>query len=244
MINIVIPMAGFGQRFVDAGYSTPKPFIKIDNKMMIERVLESFSQLEAKINIIIRDTLLDQCLSEINYLKNKYANLSFSILQNPTLGASCTVLSLHRYINTEEPLLIADCDNIFDASELKSCLSSLKTSNYDAGLVVFESCDPKYSYVKLENDLVVQTKEKEVISNLAITGLYYFQKGKYFVENCIDMIVENKSQKGEFYVSGVYNNLISNSYKVGAVTIDNSKWYCVGTPEDLKTKYSAEIKAL
>jgi capsule biosynthesis phosphatase len=44
-INIVIPMAGRGQRFVDAGYKEPKPLIKINGKYMFELAVESFNTL-------------------------------------------------------------------------------------------------------------------------------------------------------------------------------------------------------
>ena len=34
-IQLVIPMSGMGQRFVDAGYKDPKPLIQVDNKPII-----------------------------------------------------------------------------------------------------------------------------------------------------------------------------------------------------------------
>ena len=41
MINIVIPMAGMGKRFADAGYKDPKPFIDVLGKPMIQHVIEN-----------------------------------------------------------------------------------------------------------------------------------------------------------------------------------------------------------
>ena len=48
MINIVIPMAGLGSRFVKKGYEKPKPFIDVNGKPMIVRVLENLSYPNAK----------------------------------------------------------------------------------------------------------------------------------------------------------------------------------------------------
>ena len=41
MINIVIPMAGRGSRFVKAGYQMPKPLLDIHGKHMIEVVTKN-----------------------------------------------------------------------------------------------------------------------------------------------------------------------------------------------------------
>ena len=47
MINIVIPMAGEGSRFKQAGYAKPKPFIDVLGKPMIVQVIENlFTQMQ------------------------------------------------------------------------------------------------------------------------------------------------------------------------------------------------------
>ena len=43
MINIVIPMAGAGKKFLDAGFSFPKPLIDIKGKPMIQWVVENIN---------------------------------------------------------------------------------------------------------------------------------------------------------------------------------------------------------
>ena len=58
--------------------------------------------------------------------------------------------------------------------------------------------------------LVVEVKEKEPISDIATVGIYMFKKGKFFVENALDMIVRNDRVNNEFYVCPVYNYLINN----------------------------------
>ena len=39
-MNVLIPMAGAGKRFFDAGYVFPKPLIEVNNKPMIQWVIE------------------------------------------------------------------------------------------------------------------------------------------------------------------------------------------------------------
>ena len=41
-MQIIIPMSGFGERFKAAGYRIPKPLITINNKTIIQHVVELF----------------------------------------------------------------------------------------------------------------------------------------------------------------------------------------------------------
>ena len=43
MLNIVIPMAGRGSRFSEAGYTDPKPLIPVHGKPMIQVVIENLT---------------------------------------------------------------------------------------------------------------------------------------------------------------------------------------------------------
>ena len=77
------------------------------------------------------------------------------------------------------------------------------------------------------------TREKEVISNNATVGLYYFKKGSDFVENALDMIARNERVNNEFYVAPVYNYSIARGGKYGIYIVDDGQMHGVGTPEDL-----------
>ena len=41
--NIVVPMAGRGSRFTENGYTDSKPFIDVNGKPMIQRVIENLN---------------------------------------------------------------------------------------------------------------------------------------------------------------------------------------------------------
>jgi GTP:adenosylcobinamide-phosphate guanylyltransferase len=41
--NIVVPMAGRGSRFTEQGYKDSKPFIDVNGKPMIQRVIENLN---------------------------------------------------------------------------------------------------------------------------------------------------------------------------------------------------------
>jgi len=121
----------------------------------------------------------------------------------------------------------------FKSTRLKSRLLSMKNQNIDGILGIFNANDPKYSFVEIDNEgIVVRTKEKEVISNFASTGLYVFSKGSDFVKSAEYVIERNILSKNEFYISELYNFLIKNGKKF---TIDFAdEFAALGTPEDIK----------
>ena len=53
-INVVIPMAGQGSRFIKAGYSKPKPFIDVLGEPMIAHVLENLAIPNAQFILLAR----------------------------------------------------------------------------------------------------------------------------------------------------------------------------------------------
>ena len=42
-MNVIIPLGGKGERFLNAGYTVPKPLIKVFNKYLIEHVIDNLS---------------------------------------------------------------------------------------------------------------------------------------------------------------------------------------------------------
>jgi len=86
-----------------------------------------------------------------------------------------------------------------------------------------------------ENGFVTEVAEKVPISNLATVGIYYFRRGRDFVEAALDMIVENDRVNGEFYTCPVYNYMIRNGKKIGVFEVKSEAMHGLGTPEDLET---------
>lgn len=232
MINIVIPMAGAGSRFTQAGYKKPKPFIDVLGIPMICHVLENLNIPDAKFILLARKEHFEAEQNTVKYILQNY-NVEFILIDKLTEGAACTVLHAHRLINNDTSLLIANSDQIVDMN-INDYINDCKTRNLDGSVLTFEDNDKKWSYAKLnENNLIATIKEKEVISPFATVGIYYFTKGKDFVENAIDMFVRNERVNNEFYVAPVYNYAIEKGGKFGIYNIDKSQMHGTGTPEDL-----------
>lgn len=234
MINIVIPMAGRGSRFAAKNFTTPKPFIPFNGKMMVEHVLDGLRVEDAAYTLIIRKDFEEEQREELARIAARYP-VRFVSVDRVTLGAACTSLAAHRIINDGTPVLFADSDNIFHSADIAALVADARARGLDGSLLTIPSDRPSYSYAKLgEDGLVVATKEKEVISSHAIAGAYFFTRGADFVDHAIDMLIYGDMDKNEYYMSKVFDIMIRKGGKIGIHEIPTDHFCCVGTPEQLE----------
>lgn len=234
MINIVIPMAGQGSRFAKAGYEKPKPFIDVDGKPMIVRVLENLAYQNARYILIARREHIEKEAELVAQIEKEF-NAIFIPIDKLTEGTACTVLYARKYINNDEPLLIANSDQIVDMN-IADFIDDCKDRNLDGSILTFidHYKDPKWSFAKLdENNLVTEVKEKVVISEFATVGIYLYSRGRDFVDASVDMIIENDRVNNEFYTCPTYNYAIKEGNKIGIYNIEFEQMHGIGTPEDL-----------
>jgi NDP-sugar pyrophosphorylase family protein len=235
MINVVIPMAGLGSRFVNAGYQTPKPFIEVNGTTLIELVLRNLSIKDARYVLLARTEHLESQTEIVKRIKESF-NVTFVPVDKLTEGAACTVLHAHKLINNDDPLLLANSDQYIDAS-VSDYINDCQARDLDGSILTFidSARDPKWSFARLNSEMLVEeVKEKCAISEYATVGLYYFSQGKSFVNSAIDMVVANDRVNGEFYTCPVYNYCIAAGQRIGIYNIDAKCMHGLGTPEDLK----------
>ena len=233
-INIVIPMAGLGSRFADAGFEKPKPFIDVNGKPMIVRVLENLSYPNAHFILVARKEHLEREKELVAKIEATY-NVTFIGIDKLTEGTACTVLNARKYINNDLPLLIANSDQIVDIS-IENYINDCFERKLDGSILTFRDLElnPKWSFAKLDsNELVLEVKEKEAISEFATVGIYLFNKGTKFVDAAIDMIIANDRVNNEFYTCPVYNYMIKEFSKIGIYNIEFEEMHGIGTPDDL-----------
>ena len=228
-MNVLIPMAGAGSRFADAGYTFPKPLIEVGNKPMIQVVTDNLNIEAHHIFIVQKEHYQKYNLETV--LKLIKPNCSIVQVEGVTEGAACTTLLAKKLINNDNPLVIANSDQFveWNANEVMYAFS---TEGIDGGILTFESTHPKWSYAK-KNDsgFVSEVAEKKPISTNATVGIYYYKKGSDYVKCAEEMIEKNIRTNNEFYVCPVYNQLIEKGGKVR--TKDIRKMWGLGTPEDL-----------
>lgn len=235
MTNIVIPMAGAGSRFIEAGYATPKPFIEVFDKPMISQVMDNLSMADARFYLIARKDHLEEEASLVAQLSKQY-NVTFIGIDHLTEGTACTVLYARQYINNDEPLIVANSDQIVDiniAEYVEDCLGR----KLDGSIMTFYeySGDKKWSYARTDdNGIVCEVREKEAISELATVGIYLYSRGRYFVNSAIDMIIERDTVNSEYYTCPTYNYMVKEGLRVGVFNIEYCQMHGLGTPADLE----------
>ena len=228
-MKILIPMAGRGKRFEDAGYSFPKPLIDINGKTMIQIIIENLNFSAEHILICQQEHYEKYALKELLDLITP--NCKIIQVSEITEGAACTALLSKESINNDEELIIANSDQWVNWNN-QHFLSFLRDNDADGGIVTFYSTHPKWSFVKLDDEgKVTRVAEKKPISNIATVGIYYFKKGKYFVEAAEQMIGKNIRTNNEFYIAPVYNEMIQSNKKILNYPIAEMRG--LGTPEDL-----------
>lgn len=230
-MNIVIPMAGEGTRFPRDTYKIPKPLIQIEGVPMIQRAINSLGLFGTYHFIIRKDSYYDQVCTLLHSI---FPSSKIISVEETTEGPASSCLLFRDFINTDEELVIANCDQImWWDSEL--FLSSARYYKYDGLVVTYTTTTPKNSYARINREGFIQEiKEKEVISDISLNGIHYWRKGKYFVRSAEEMITSNdRAPNGEFYVGPTYNYMIKNGYKIGIHHIPNYQHNPVGVPEDL-----------
>lgn len=238
MLNVVIPMAGKGSRFITAGYSFPKPLIDVNNKPMIQVVVDNIG-LEAKYIFLVLKEHYDQyALKYLLPLITKPNPCEIVIVDKVTEGAACTVLLAKELINNNDELILANSDQWVNW-EPEHFLKYVREKNVDGSILTFNSTHIKWSYAKINDEgFVTEVAEKKPISNIATTGIYYFKHGKYFVQSAEQMINKNIRTNGEFYVCPVFNELVGTNDIVNGggkvVPYPVAEMKGLGTPEDLK----------
>ena len=228
-LNVLIPMAGAGSRFEQAGYTFPKPLIEVKGKPMIQVVVENLN-LDANYIYVVQkshrekynlDTLLNLITPGCKIVET----------DGLTEGAACTALLAKEYIDNDNPLFFANSDQFveWDSNEF---MYKMQETDADGGIVTFTATHPKWSFAKIDdNGLVTEVAEKNPISDIATVGYYYWKNGSDFVKYAEQMIDKNIRVNNEFYVCPVFNQAIEDCKQIR--TFNTAGMWGLGTPEDL-----------
>jgi NDP-sugar pyrophosphorylase family protein len=235
MLTIVVPMAGRGARFQEAGYHDPKPLIPVYGIPMIEVAINNLRPREPHRFVFICQREHDETYGLGRFLRSLEPDCDVICIDGVTEGAVCTVLKARHLINAN-PLMIANCDQWIDFS-IDDYLSTFMTSGADGLIMTMTATSPKWSFVRRDaNGRVTAVVEKEVVSDEATVGIYTFATGNDFVAAAEFMIAANIRVNNEFYVAPAYTQLISWGRRIETLRIgtDQDIMYGLGTPADLE----------
>jgi NDP-sugar pyrophosphorylase family protein len=239
-LNIVIPMAGRGSRFAQAGYDVPKPFIDVHGRPMIGWVVDNLRP--AREHRFIFLCLADHA-SRFGVLEEIAPGAEIIVVDQVTEGAACTVLLARELIDSPAPLMIANSDQ-WVAMAIDDYLEAADDPELDGLIMTMRADDPKWSFARLDDDgLVAEVVEKVVVSDEATVGIYNFAHGADYVRAADAMIAADERVNGEFYVAPTYNPLLAEGARIAVYNVGRveSGMYGLGTPADLEAFLAAPV---
>lgn len=233
MINVLIPSCGKSKLYENSYY--PKNVIEISGKPMIQHVVENYADINDKKFTFV--FLQDECDKfHTDHITSILTNETSNVikLKNSTGGALCTSLMAIDYINNDDELIIANSDQII-MEDINEVINEFRKKKVDCGVITFNSVHPRWSYVRLAGENVVETAEKRPLSHHAIAGFYYFAKGKQFVKAAKQAIKKGEMYDNAYYISSAINEMILQNRLIGYYEIENSKYFSFYTPDKINS---------
>lgn len=238
-IHVIMPMAGEGSRFKEAGIDTPKPLIKFKDICLFQHSLSILDGINiATRTFIVRKEHVEKYNIDKEILKI-YPDAIILKIDKTTRGAAETVMIAVRalinlmLIDFNDSLVVMDCDVKVESEDWRNIIQNPKA---DGILLTFNSTDDRYSYAAVKHGRVTYTAEKNPISNHAITSPYFFKRVSDFFDMFIEMekfFSSDTQTYKEMYMSVIYNFLCVNKNKK-VITVDVDKIISLGTPEELE----------
>ncbi len=234
-------MSGKGNRFVQAGYKTPKPLIEVEGKKIIEHVLNMFPNEDDVIFICNEEHLATTPMREI--LKKLKPNSRILSIVSHNKGPAYAVAHAFDHIKDNEEVMVSYCDftQNWDYEKFKQEVKDLKVAG---AIPSYTGFHPHLLHKNLyggilcnNNNMVINYKEKHCFTENPeeshhSSGAYYFSNGELLKKYTTEVIHNDINVGGEHYMSLLYYLFIRDNLSIYAPEVSHfMQW---GTPEDLE----------
>lgn len=257
-MQIVIPMSGFGERFLRAGYAVPKSLIDVEDKPMISHVIDMFPGETDFIFICNEDHLTNQSYRMTGILKDICPTGKVVGIPAHKLGPIYAVRQAEYLLDPDRPVVVNYCDFTcyWDWSHFKNFVADTAC---DGAIPAYKGFHPhtlgttNYAYISestgKSRGWVLDIQEKKPFTQnrmdeYASSGTYYFANAKIMSDAFSRAMDQNLNVGGEFYVSLAYKPMLAQGKKIAIYPLQHfMQW---GTPDDLEEykAWSSTFKAL
>ncbi|OGU59011.1 MAG: nucleotidyl transferase [Ignavibacteria bacterium GWF2_33_9] len=225
-MRAIIPVAGIGTRLRPHTFTTPKVLLNVAGKPILAHILDSLVKIGVTKSTIITGYMGD---SVIDFVTKKYPGMEVDFVhQEETLGLGHAIWTAKDTFNND-PLIIILGDTIFDVD-----LNSIFDENENSIGVKYVEDPRRFGVVLLnEHNKITKLIEKpqELVSNLAIVGIYYIKNSQLLEESLNDLIVKNIRTKNEYQLTDALQIMLNKGAKFKTFNVDG--WYDCGKPETL-----------
>lgn len=240
----IITLSGHSQRFLDEGF-TIKPLIKIDNKYVIEYVVDSIKELNeidySNYIFIVKQEDID--IYNIDSILYKlFPNCIVKNIPSHKDGPVFSIISIIDDVcDDSDEILISYCD-LYINWNIENFINFARSGDCDGGIVSHTGFHPHrinnkyFAYMQIDDSNVLKIQEKKPFTNepdleYASGGIYYFKSCRLIKKYFTYLLENNIRVNNEFYVTMVYNKMIEDGLKVKHY--DSVNYVCLGTPMDV-----------
>ena len=233
--NLVVIAAGRPDNSLDHRLvNGSKNRINIRGRSLLLRSVDALERDFEGINLILFET--DENLLEIRKeLKPILNKLNIINLKHQTKGALCSALMAIDNLDKSQEVIIASGDAII-VGGLDKHVMELRNQGVEGGAIAFESDLPRWSYVRIDsNNNVIELTEKEVVSTIATTGVFYFKSSAEFIKAATWTMINSPGIRGTYFTSEALNYLIFTGQRVGYALCDKHDYIPMANESDLRT---------
>ena len=237
----LIPMAGAGQRFINAGYQVPKPLIDVGGRPMIVRAAQSLPEPDLWIFVCRAEHVATVGIDR--QLEEHFRPAVVITVDHLTEGQACTCLLAREALRDDDVLTIGACDSAMTWNreqyqlEMGRGAADFLVWTFRHNPAVLQ--DPSmYGWVRVDREgaatgvSVKQPISESPLNDHAVIGAFTFRRARLFLDACDDMIRENARVRNEFYVDTAINFALKRGARGRPFEVD--RYVCWGTPRDLE----------
>ena len=232
-IQLVIPMAGEGKRFVERGYAIPKPLLPVAGRPMFELVVRNLVTSDVGSVVVACRGEWDIRIQADRLSEELAIPVSIVEVHGTTDGPAGTVELAAPHLRMNEPVVVANSDQ-FVQGDLAAFYASIGQT-YPGVVLAMEDDDPKWSYVRVNDEgLAEEIREKVLISHLATVGIYGFASAELMLQAFADMRAREDTTNGEYYVAPAYRYLFERRLPVKVINLCpiGDVMHGLGIPDD------------
>jgi dTDP-glucose pyrophosphorylase len=231
-LNVVITMAGFGQRFRDAGYREPKYRVAVRGRTLFSWAISSLADfLGPGTRTIFVCRAEDQAQDFIAAEMAAYPGTETHViaLDRPTDGQATSALAAAPVWHAAAPLAIYNIDTHVRPGAMRPDMAA-----GDGWIPCFRAPGEHWSFVRTDSrGDALEVREKQRISDLATLGLYWFSSAAIFADAYRRHFSSGGLEAGERYIAPIYNTLIADGRRVSVSDVPADAVVALGTPEDV-----------
>lgn len=237
---VLIPMAGAGARFAQAGYTVPKPMIEVSGQPMVIAAARDLPTAERHVFVLRHDLPGVATISQ--QILEAYPDAHLVMLEQLTGGQAETCLLALDTVDPDAPLTIGACDNglLYDAARFEAMMADPAVDVIvwgGRGHVAARRKPKSYGWIDATEDRIMKVSVKEPLRDPAndpvVVGAFTFKRARDFKVAAERMIARDGRVNGEYYVDTCINDALAMGLNVRM--FDTDAYLCWGTPDELKT---------